>query len=140
MAEELPWYHEGLSFTCSQCGDCCTGAPGYVWVNNEEIAALAAMVVQLTTMVEREESAAQADQVMVVREVKEETGNSLWVLTRFQMVALVVLEAPAAPAVQVVLQMVTAVMADLVEKAALLMVEAVEKDIMPLQHLMMVFL
>jgi len=38
---DLPWYHAGLKFTCSQCGDCCTGAPGHVWVNNEEIAALA---------------------------------------------------------------------------------------------------
>ncbi|MCA9175984.1 MAG: YkgJ family cysteine cluster protein [Planctomycetales bacterium] len=38
---EQPWYHEGLRFTCSQCGDCCTGAPGYVWVNKEEIARLA---------------------------------------------------------------------------------------------------
>ena len=44
------------------------------------------------------------------------------------------------PAVLVVLLMVTAVMADLVEKVALLMVEAVEKDMMPLQHMMMVFL
>jgi Fe-S-cluster containining protein len=41
---ELPWYHEGLQFTCSQCGDCCTGAPGHVWVINAEIAALAALV------------------------------------------------------------------------------------------------
>jgi len=38
---DLPWYHAGLKFTCSQCGDCCTGAPGHVWVNNEEIATLA---------------------------------------------------------------------------------------------------
>ncbi|HZZ73248.1 MAG TPA: YkgJ family cysteine cluster protein [Pirellulales bacterium] len=38
---EKPWYHEGLKFTCTQCGDCCTGAPGYVWVNAEEIAAMA---------------------------------------------------------------------------------------------------
>jgi Fe-S-cluster containining protein len=44
MADELPWYQDGLRFTCSQCGDCCSGAPGYVWVNNEEIAALAALV------------------------------------------------------------------------------------------------
>ena len=36
-----PWYHEGLRFTCTQCGDCCTGAPGYVWVSEEEIAKLA---------------------------------------------------------------------------------------------------
>ncbi len=38
---EQPWYAEGLRFKCSQCGDCCTGAPGYVWVNKAEIAALA---------------------------------------------------------------------------------------------------
>ena len=41
---DLPWYSTGLKFTCSQCGDCCTGAPGYVWVNNEEITALAQLV------------------------------------------------------------------------------------------------
>ena len=39
---DLPWYKDGLKFTCSQCGDCCTGAPGHVWVNSDEIAALAA--------------------------------------------------------------------------------------------------
>lgn len=32
-----PWYREGLAFTCTQCGDCCTGAPGYVWVDAAEI-------------------------------------------------------------------------------------------------------
>lgn len=37
----LPWYKDGLKFQCSQCGDCCTGAPGFVWVNDEEIRALA---------------------------------------------------------------------------------------------------
>jgi hypothetical protein len=37
-----PWYHDGLRFTCTGCGDCCTGAPGYVWVINEEVQALAA--------------------------------------------------------------------------------------------------
>jgi uncharacterized protein len=36
-----PWFHEGLRFECTGCGDCCTGAPGYVWVNQEEISALA---------------------------------------------------------------------------------------------------
>ena len=39
MAE--PWFKDGLRFKCTQCGDCCTGAPGYVWVNQEEIEALA---------------------------------------------------------------------------------------------------
>jgi len=41
---DLPWYNAGLKFECSQCGDCCTGAPGYVWVNNAEIEALATAV------------------------------------------------------------------------------------------------
>lgn len=41
---EKPWYHNGLQFECSECGDCCTGAPGYVWVNKEEIAALAQLL------------------------------------------------------------------------------------------------
>lgn len=39
--EEKPWYGEGLRFRCTQCGDCCTGAPGYVWVTNAEIEAIA---------------------------------------------------------------------------------------------------
>ncbi|WP_040353063.1 YkgJ family cysteine cluster protein [Blastopirellula marina] len=39
-----PWYRDGLRFECSQCGDCCTGAPGYVWVNDEEIAQLAVLM------------------------------------------------------------------------------------------------
>jgi len=33
---EKKWYSEGLRFECSECGDCCTGAPGYVWVNKAE--------------------------------------------------------------------------------------------------------
>ena len=36
-----PWYQDGLNFTCSQCGDCCTGAPGVVWVTDEELQAIA---------------------------------------------------------------------------------------------------
>jgi Fe-S-cluster containining protein len=39
-----PWYKDGLRFQCTACGDCCTGAPGFVWVNKEDIAALAAEV------------------------------------------------------------------------------------------------
>jgi Fe-S-cluster containining protein len=39
MAES--WYQDGLRFECTQCGHCCTGEPGFVWVNDEEVAALA---------------------------------------------------------------------------------------------------
>jgi Fe-S-cluster containining protein len=31
------WYKGGLRFECTQCGNCCTGAPGYVWVTVQEI-------------------------------------------------------------------------------------------------------
>ena len=36
-----PWYAGGLAFRCTQCGNCCTGAPGFVWVTPEEIQAIA---------------------------------------------------------------------------------------------------
>lgn len=32
------WYEQGLKFTCTQCGNCCSGNPGYVWATKEEIA------------------------------------------------------------------------------------------------------
>ncbi|QDT34224.1 YkgJ family cysteine cluster protein [Thalassoglobus polymorphus] len=32
-----PWYSDGLKFECTQCGNCCTGAPGFVWVSEEEV-------------------------------------------------------------------------------------------------------
>ncbi|HYO24725.1 MAG TPA: YkgJ family cysteine cluster protein [Lacipirellulaceae bacterium] len=40
-AGDRPWYADGLKFQCTGCGDCCGGAPGYVWVNQAEIDALA---------------------------------------------------------------------------------------------------
>lgn len=39
--ETKPWYQDGLKFTCTRCGACCTGAPGYVWVSDDEIERLA---------------------------------------------------------------------------------------------------
>jgi Fe-S-cluster containining protein len=38
---KTPWYREGLAFSCTRCGACCTGAPGYVWVSIEEIEEIA---------------------------------------------------------------------------------------------------
>jgi Fe-S-cluster containining protein len=42
QTNDKPWYKDGLRFQCTGCGDCCTGAPGFVWVNADEIATLAA--------------------------------------------------------------------------------------------------
>ncbi len=39
--DDRRWYRGGLHFECTQCGRCCTGAPGYVWVGEDEVRALA---------------------------------------------------------------------------------------------------
>lgn len=36
-----PWYRRGLRFTCTRCGDCCTGFTGTVAVDDAEIVRLA---------------------------------------------------------------------------------------------------
>ena len=36
------WYSGGLRFKCTQCGDCCSGSEGFVWVNQAEIDGMAA--------------------------------------------------------------------------------------------------
>jgi Fe-S-cluster containining protein len=41
---DLPWYHDGLRFECTECGKCCTGEPGFVWLNAAEIRAMAQAV------------------------------------------------------------------------------------------------
>lgn len=39
-----PWYSAGLRFECTRCGNCCTGEPGYVWLDANEIARIAEAV------------------------------------------------------------------------------------------------
>lgn len=41
---DFPWYQKGLSFQCTGCGKCCTGFPGYVWVESPEIKAIASFL------------------------------------------------------------------------------------------------
>ena len=38
------WYQAGLSFECTQCGNCCSGPPGYVWVTKRDIARIAEFI------------------------------------------------------------------------------------------------
>ena len=35
------WYADGLRFSCTQCGRCCTGPTGFVWYTPEEGMAMA---------------------------------------------------------------------------------------------------
>jgi len=41
MPAANPWYAPGLTFACTQCGNCCSGPPGYVWFTDAEAAAIA---------------------------------------------------------------------------------------------------
>ncbi|MCZ6817179.1 MAG: YkgJ family cysteine cluster protein [Planctomycetota bacterium] len=38
------WYAGGLHFSCTQCGNCCTGPPGFVWVKRWEIDKIATFI------------------------------------------------------------------------------------------------
>lgn len=41
ILRNTPWYIAGLAFECEQCGGCCAGPDeGYVWINQDELAAL----------------------------------------------------------------------------------------------------
>jgi len=35
------WTRKGLRFECTECGKCCTGSPGYTWLSEGEIEAIA---------------------------------------------------------------------------------------------------
>ncbi len=41
QASDEPWFAPGLRFACTQCGNCCTGPPGYVWFDDDEALAIA---------------------------------------------------------------------------------------------------
>ncbi|UCG31776.1 MAG: YkgJ family cysteine cluster protein [Phycisphaerales bacterium] len=44
LTGEKRWYADGLRFECTQCGNCCSGAPGYVWVTRQKIDGIAAFL------------------------------------------------------------------------------------------------
>jgi Fe-S-cluster containining protein len=35
------WFSKGLQFTCTQCGNCCTGEPGFIFLDEAEADAIA---------------------------------------------------------------------------------------------------
>ena len=70
-ADAAAWYAGGLRFQCTQCGDCCSGSEGYVWVNQEEIDAMACRVGMPADQFE----ATYVKRVGVRRSLKERTNG-----------------------------------------------------------------
>lgn len=52
-AAQPDWYAQGLTFTCTQCGNCCSGAPGYVWITARELVRIAQHLVMEPQQFER---------------------------------------------------------------------------------------
>lgn len=44
LSDNRKWYREGLSFECTQCGNCCSGPPGYVWVTPKDVEDIARFI------------------------------------------------------------------------------------------------
>jgi len=69
-----PWYANGLKFTCSQCGNCCTGGPGFVWISKEEIVRLAEFL-QITPEETVEKYCHKVDGQFSLKEFRNSAGN-----------------------------------------------------------------
>jgi Fe-S-cluster containining protein len=37
----VEWYADGLRFECTRCNQCCTGEPGFVWVDRNRVVSIA---------------------------------------------------------------------------------------------------
>ncbi|MFM8708970.1 MAG: YkgJ family cysteine cluster protein [Planctomycetia bacterium] len=66
------WYSGGLRFQCTQCGDCCSGAEGYVWVNQDEINAMASRL----GMTPEDFESKHVKRVGMRRSLKERAGGA----------------------------------------------------------------
>lgn len=40
-SDKEPWFGDGINFSCTQCGNCCTGPSGFVWFDDDEAQAMA---------------------------------------------------------------------------------------------------
>jgi Fe-S-cluster containining protein len=82
-----PWYADGLHFTCTQCGNCCTGGPGFVWISPEEIARLAAFL-KITPAETVERYCRKIDGRWSLKEFRNAAGNYDCVFLKEEKVAV----------------------------------------------------
>jgi Fe-S-cluster containining protein len=70
----LPWYKDGLRFKCTECGKCCTGTSGYVWVTEEEMQGMAVQL-NITLKEFKVKFTRQRDNRFALIEQKTENGE-----------------------------------------------------------------
>jgi len=80
-ASTQPWYAQGLSFACTQCGNCCTGPPGYVWFTPQEADRIAAYL-GITPAAFHRQYAHQIDSQWSLNEHKTAYGHDCVFLKR----------------------------------------------------------
>src|SRR5205085_5620105 len=73
QSADPPWFSQGLQFTCQQCGNCCTGGPGYVWISPDEIARLAEHL-KLTTKQVVEKYCRKIGSRLSLKEIRTSAG------------------------------------------------------------------
>lgn len=69
-----PWYADGLNFTCTTCGNCCTGGPGFVFAEEREIE-LAAQYLNLPVADFRRKYCRRVGTKVSFKEVRQPNGN-----------------------------------------------------------------
>jgi len=69
-----PWYAPGLTFECTQCGNCCSGPSGYVWFTDEEAQRIAEYL-ELSEAEFRERFTRQVRGRQTLDEVKRARGQ-----------------------------------------------------------------
>lgn len=74
LDQQEPWFADGLKFTCTQCGNCCTGGPGFVWISQKEIVRLAEFL-KLSREVVVERYCRKFDGRLSLKERRSREGN-----------------------------------------------------------------
>lgn len=77
LENSLPWYKKGLNFKCTQCGQCCTGAPGFVWISEEEMQSIADYL-QVTIHLFKRTYVRQRDNRFALVEKKKENNACIF--------------------------------------------------------------
>lgn len=73
-SSSLPWYKGGLRFQCTECGKCCTGTPGFVWVSEDEILAMAT-ILNISVELFKRKYIRRRDNRYALTEKKKENGD-----------------------------------------------------------------